>query len=422
MKSKAKKFLKIVVIIIVLLPILFVAFLLYSSQDEANATFDNVETKLNELYDEKRMGGFAVSVFNPESVIYSGSFGYADIESKTPFTQNTQIYIASIAKTTIGLALMKAEELGLLKLDDPINDHLPFAVFNPSFSDDKITIRHLATHTSSLDYNEAVVESLYVNDSEKEPSLKGFMADYFQNGIYSTIKFTNHRPGSNWNYSNIGAGLAAYIIEYKSAMTFSDFTEKYIFDPIKLNNTNWFESNLDSIHRSKYYEPRDGIIHEVENKGVKLYPCRDMITDIKDLTTYCQAIMSKHPAIMKEAAYEQLLAPSLSSSVTNQEEDNHGVFFTIDRNNYGIMYQLTGHSGGDYCINTMMYFDPKTNLGYIFIGNTGHSELNRFHHIRIYRTLVSLGDHYLMTGSFASELDLFYYKWHNYYNRIRAFF
>ena len=416
------KLFKRISLVILFLVTGLIAFLLYETQDEINANLTNVEDKLNSFYNEKRMGGFAVSVFNADSVIYSNAFGYSDLKNKKRYTKNTQQYIASISKTTIGISLMKGVELGLFKLDDSINQHLPFEVINPNYPNDKITIQHLATHTSSLDYNERVVESLYVEDTEKEASLDSFMRNYFKDKNYGAITFTDDAPGSNWNYSNIGAGLTAYIIELKSGMTYADFTQRYIFDPLKLQNTFWYESKADSSHQTKYYEPKNESIKEVETSGVQLYPCRDLITDIGDLTTYCQAIIAHDSRLLSETSFEKLLSPLLDNSVTNQEEDNHGIFFTIDRNQYGIMYQLTGGSGGDNCINTMMYFDPKTELGYIFMGNTGHGKNNRRNHIWIYRALVSLGDYIKMAPSTNSFTKRIKHKWHNYYNRIRAFF
>ena len=106
----------------------------------------------------------------------------------------------------------------------------------------------------------------------------------------------------------------------------------------------------------------------------------------------------------------------------DQTVDNCGIFWMIDRNQYGITYQLTGMNGGDYCINTMMWLDPKTNLGYIFIGNTGSSISNKANHILIYRTLVSLGDKIVMdnpNNTFLNKLD---YKWHNLYSRVAGLF
>ncbi len=404
----------------ILIIIGFISFTLYQTKDDINANLTNIEEKLNRYYNPNKMGGFAVSVFNADSIIYSKGFGFSNKEDKKPYTVETQQYIASISKTTIGIALMKAEELELLAVDDPINNYLPFKVYNPNFPKDEITIKQLATHTSSLDYNELVVESLYIEEAKKEKNLTSFMSDYFHDAKYGEIKFTEYKPGSDWNYSNIGASLAAYIIETVSGMSFSDFTQAHIFNPLKLSNTYWTESESDSLLHTKYYQPTKDSIIRVETSGVILYPSRDMITNIKDLTTYCQAILSKNTDLLQSDSFDKLLSPKLNSNITNLEDDNNGLFFFIDRNNYGINYKLTGMNGGDNCIKTMMWFDPKTELGYIFIGNTGGTELNRLNHITIYNALVSLGYNYSIDNStLGGKIQL---KWHNVYNRVRALF
>ncbi|MBL4662675.1 MAG: beta-lactamase family protein [Flavobacteriaceae bacterium] len=423
MKKRGKRIRKSVKIFLLITSISFIgfiAFILNETKDEVNANMSNIESKLSSYFNENKMAGFAVSVFNADSIIYTTGIGYQDVKKKIPYNKQTQQYIASISKTTIGIALLKAEELGFLNIEDPINKYLSFHIVNPNFPNKEITISQLATHTSSLDYNENVVESLYIDDNYKEKSLEEFMVDYFKGDKYGTVKFTNNPPGSNWNYSNIGASLVAYIIEVTSKMSFSDFTKKHIFEPLDLNNTFWFRSEADSTKFTKYYEAREDAIINVNTSGVKLYPSRDLITNIEDLTTYCQAIISKNPKLLQSTSFDKLLSPRIKNSVSDLSVDNSGFFFMIDRNQYGITYQLTGMNGGDNCINTMMWFDPKTELGYIFIGNTGGSKLNKYNHIYIYRSLVSLGDHILMeNGTFGEKIE---YKWHNLYNRVRALF
>ena len=291
-----------------ILIIAFISFILYQTKDEINADLENIEQKINSFYNKNEMAGFAVSVFNSDSIIYSQGFGFADVDQKVPYTTETLQYIASISKTTIGVSLLKAQELGLLSLEDPINLHLPFKIYNPNFPDSEITIQQLATHTSSMVYNEQFVESLYINDNKKDASLKQILEDYFVNGQYGKVSFSDHLPGTVWDYSNTGAGLAAYIIEYKSGMTYEDFTQKYIFDPLKMDNTYWFESKADSSIFSKYYEPIDDkSIVEVKTSGVKLYPARDMITNVKDLTKFGQAILSMNPDLLSAQSYKNML-------------------------------------------------------------------------------------------------------------------
>ncbi len=417
---RLRKLFRIIFLLVFILLIGFISFLLYQTKDDINADLSNIDKKINRFYNSDRMAGFAVSVFNADSTIYSKGFGYSHKENGELYTTQTQQIIASISKTTIGIALMKAEKLKLLNIDNPINDYLPFKVNNPDFPNDEITIKQLATHTSSLDYNDTVVESLYTNEPNLNKSLESFMLDYFQYGKYGKISFTKNKPGSNWNYSNIGSALAAHIIERTSGVPFSEFTKVHIFNPIELNNTYWSLTESDSILHTSYYETKEDSIINVETSGVILYPCRDIITNIEDLTKYCQAILVKKPDLLEQASFEKLLSPQLGSSVTNLEDDNNGLFFMIDRNNYGITYQLTGMSGGDNCITTMMWFDPKAELGYIFLGNTGSSKLNRSNHIWIYNALVSLGYNYSMKNATIKEkINL---KIHNLYNRIRAIY
>ena len=144
MRYKMRKVVKYIGITIIIITVGFVSFLLYETKDEINANFENVEEKINELYDDNRLGGFAVSVFSKDSIIYMNGFGFANKENNIPYTINTQQYIASISKTTIGVALLKASEIGLVELDESINTYLPFKVKNPNYPEEDITLRHLA--------------------------------------------------------------------------------------------------------------------------------------------------------------------------------------------------------------------------------------------------------------------------------------
>ncbi|MEE9350429.1 MAG: serine hydrolase domain-containing protein [Flavobacteriaceae bacterium] len=420
--NKNKKIVLKLVLGFIFIMIVFALYILNETKDTINANPENIDEKIGSFYNKNKNAGFAVSIFNKNGVLYQKGFGYADLENEIPYTTKTQQYIASISKTTIGISLLKAEELGLLKLNDPINEHLPFKVINPKHPNKLITIKQLATHTSSLNYNENVVESLYIDEHLKNKSLKNIIENYFLNIKYGKISFTDNKPGSDFNYSNIGAGLAAYIIEYKSNMNYAAFTEKHIFNPIGLQNTHWFKTEVDSSLISKYYHFQNSNLEAVKSKGVQLYPARDLITNVEDLTTYCKSVMLNDPKVLSELSYKKLLHKELQNEITNKSHDNSGIFWLIDRNQYGITYQLTGMTGGDDYINTIMMFDPKTNLGYIFIGNTGGSKYNRYHHINIYRTLVSYGDYIIQNDNKNSFLTKLKFKWHNIYSRINGLF
>ena len=114
------------------------------------AITDSLSIAIDKIYQQGHVNGFSVAIVNDSAILYNKGFGLADIATQKPYTKNTVQNIASISKTFIGVALLKAQELGKLRLDDPINNYLPFEVKNPNHPEAPITIRHLATHTSSI--------------------------------------------------------------------------------------------------------------------------------------------------------------------------------------------------------------------------------------------------------------------------------
>lgn len=417
------KLLKNISLILLGLAVAFIAFIIYETQDEINATPKNIDSRLAEYYNLQEMAGFAVAVFNGEEVFYQNAFGVVNVEKQVPYTVNTQQYVASIAKTFIGVALIKAQELGLLKLTDPVNQYLPFNVEHPNFPQQPITILQLATHTSGLAYNEQFVESLYIADSLKDASVLPIMHDYFAAGTYGDVTFLESAPGTAYEYSNIGAGLAALVVEQVTQQSFADFTQQQIFEPLAMNKTSWKAELASLSSTTNYYTATDSVtLALATNNGVQLYPCRDLYTNVIDLTKYAQAIIRRDEKLLSSDGFQQLLSPQLTSEITHQVTDNQAIFWSLDRNQYGVTYPMIGMNGGDAGINTMLWYDPYTEMGYIFIGNTGGTEWNQGNHIWIYRALVSLGDYLLQEKKGSHWSERLAYRWHNYYSRVNAIF
>ena len=116
----------------------------------SQTTPNELHQALNNIFQSSNMAGMAVAIVNKDEVLYKNQFGYADVASKKPYTHNTIHNIGSTSKTFIGVAIMQLVEQGQLTLDTKVNDILPFKVTNPHHPESAITIRQLATHTSSI--------------------------------------------------------------------------------------------------------------------------------------------------------------------------------------------------------------------------------------------------------------------------------
>lgn len=371
--------------------------LCYSCQNSKNEKTHNVTTtsfdkEMDSLYNIGVFNGFSATLVDSSGIIYNQGFGYSDIVTKKKYTENTIINIASVSKMFIGIALLKAQEMNFLDLDDPINNHLPFKVINPNYPDELITIRQLATHTSSIVDSEVYMKTCYINkdDIPISEDLKRYelyyqnpsqdwisLADYLTKllmkgeAFYNLSTFSNNKPGELFEYSNIGAALCALVIESASNKSFNVFTEEHIFKPLEMSSTSWLFEEVDSTNYSKLYY--DDL--ELPYYKILSYPDGGLITSSTDLGKFLVDLIkgySGNGAILSSASYKEVFKSQLKESAfENKKNYNVGIFTEKE-----LSYNVIGHTGGDPGTNTMLFINTETKKGRIFITNTDSKKEN----------------------------------------------
>ena len=355
-------------------------------------TTNSLTKKLDSLQNTDVFNGFSVAVVDTTGILYSQGFGYADVSNKTKFTENTIINIASISKVFVGIALLKAQELNLIDLDDPINKYLPFEVVNPNYSNEAITIRQLATHSSSIIDTDIYMQTDYINkdDIAIAENLKEKYELYYQNPskdwiplsqyleklldkdgtLYDASTFANRKPGEVYEYSNIGTALSALVIEYASKKSFNEFTKEYIFNPLKMSSTAWFFEEVDSMNYSKlYYDDQ-----ELPYYKILSYPDGGLITSSTDLSKFLTELIkgySGNGTVLTIDGYKEFFKSQLNEKAFKKENYNVGIFIEKE-----FAYNEIGHTGGDPGTNTLMYFNTETKKGKILILNTDSKKEN----------------------------------------------
>ncbi|WP_024769111.1 serine hydrolase domain-containing protein [Aquimarina macrocephali] len=345
--------------------------------------------KLNKNY----FNGLAVAIVDSTGTIYKTGIGFADIKSKKPYTSNTIQPIASVSKTFIGIALMKAQEKGLLNLDDPINKHLPFKVQNPNFTNQPITIRQLATHTSTIVDTENYMGRAYVlkdeidstsfkienipqsfNPNNTKIPLSQFLENYLSETgkWYKKDAFTKNKPGQLFEYTNVGASLAAYIIELVSNQSYSEYTTENILKPLKMNNSGWNYSDFNMSNVSTLYSnPKTTVPYY----SLITYPDGGFLTTINDLSIYLNELIKGYSGsgtLLSNKSYNELFKIQLKEENFTERDPNHPY---SDEYNTGIFMGTSamnniGHTGGDPGTSALMFFNAKDKIGRILLVNT----------------------------------------------------
>lgn len=333
---------------------------------------------ITQKMDEAGIAGLGAAILVDKKVVWMKGYGFADRERAVPFTPDTVMNIGSISKTFTGVALMKAVEDGKLSLDADINGYLPFKVVHPRFPDEKITLRQLATHTSGITDRWAVYKNAYRYSGQAPEPLGEFLRSYFVPGgaSYSEENFLNVKPGTHREYSNIGAGLAGYIVEAAVGEPLGAYARKQIFAPLKMNDTAWSLSEVEPAKHSKLYVVQDGLTIPISLYELTTYPDGGVRTSVSDLSKFFIALLSdgmyEGTRILEKRSVDEMLRFQYTASNkpdnVKLEEKNSGIFWSTKFNVTRI-----GHGGSDPGVNTEMLANLSKDVGVILFTNTSLS-------------------------------------------------
>ncbi|OYU56361.1 MAG: hypothetical protein CFE25_03730 [Chitinophagaceae bacterium BSSC1] len=365
---------------------------------------DSLTQALTKFSKKSLIPGFAVAIVNDKQVLYTKGFGMADIKKGIPFSPENINWVASISKTFVALSIIKLVELGKLNLDQPINQILPYSIVNPHYPNTPITVRHLVTHTSSMiddafvPYYIGEADICIVNDSKQYDSLPAYLQPnlaYYRMGKkisldehiqkytqpkaswYTDSSFLKKEPGKFFQYSNLGAAIAARIVEIKSGLSFIDFTKKYIFQPLQMNHTGWNFEDVDSKLVSKIYAQNDeqkpsGVVEHPQYYMTN-YPVSGLKTNAIDLSKYLIEMIrgaTGQGKLLSQKSYQLLFQPQLNCDGLNNTDSST----FNDKYNIATLWSVTAkgtvlHFGGNTGVYSFIYFNPKTKKGALAISN-----------------------------------------------------
>ncbi|MEX0288210.1 MAG: serine hydrolase domain-containing protein [Flavobacteriaceae bacterium] len=350
---------------------------------------DSLTSKLRLANKDGEVVGFSVNIVNESNVLYNEGFGFRNSKDSSIYQANTIQNIGSVAKTFLGVALLKAQELGKLNIEDPINNHLPFEVNNPRHPDVPITIHHLATHTSSIidqeeNYLKAFILEKDTIDKKEEVAYNHFQKPEKRISLFEFLKsclskdgqwytsemFSENEPGSTFEYSNFGADLCALIIAEATGVSYAEFTKKYIFEPLGMENSGWSIKTVDAVKRSAFYLFKD---QKIADYTAITYPNGGLFTSSEDLGKFLTELINAHQGkgiLLSKDSYKAFYKKQFDSQLNESGRINVGIFNEYNNDFIGSTEVLIGHNGSDFGSFALMYFNPESKIGTIVMSNT----------------------------------------------------
>src|SRR5258705_4292587 len=137
------------ILILILLSFSLVSF---SQNTGSINSIKQLTDSLEIIIKQENITGLMLGITTKDSVIFSGGFGYSDLDAKRRVDEKTLFRMGSITKMFVSLGIMKLVNEGKLKLDDELKKIAPEVPFqNKCESTNPVRIVHLLEHTSGYD-------------------------------------------------------------------------------------------------------------------------------------------------------------------------------------------------------------------------------------------------------------------------------
>ena len=338
----------------------------------------------------KQVPGAVALIVRNGKIVYHKSWGTSNMGTNAPLKKDDIFRIASMTKAITSLAVMMLYEEGKFLLDDPVSWYIPefknpvvLKTFEPkdsSFTTEpakkEITIRHLLTHSSGIDYPFIGSENhkaIYAKN-KISPGV-GNITTKLSDEIKQLAKLPlAHQPGEKWTYG-LNCDVLGYLVEVWSGMPFDKFLQTRVFEKIGMKDTYF------SLPKEKHN--RLVALHEGEGKEMKVitskpfgfdpdypkYPTRypsgggGLSSTTEDYAKFLQVFLNKGEyngtRLLSRTTVELMLTDQLKSPI--ESEFGLGFGLETESNDYASPVSIgTFLWGGAF--NTHYWADPKENL------------------------------------------------------------
>jgi CubicO group peptidase (beta-lactamase class C family) len=371
-----------------------------SNKNSINEKF--IDNTIINIMEKCHYPSISACVIKNDEVVWSNTYGFADIENNIEASDETVYTIGSTTKTITAAALMQLYDQGLFNLDDDVNEFLPFELRNPNFPDKPITFRMILSHTSSLKRDPNAywleVENWYEYDG---PPFDNYPMPWLQeyltpsgNRYDPLIWNEEYGPGEKSQYGNINYDIVAFLVEILSEEPFYEYCENNIFEPLDMKSTSFHINNYDEEQLATPYVWDH--IEQILLKGTHQmhihYAVGFLFTTAIDLSHFLIAHMNNGvyngTRILTESAVEEMhkiqtpkggLQYGLGWHFSSRSFWLLGEHLFYSPNNYIFNFPnliYSGH-GGDahmispytYGVGTLMHMKESDNSGVIIFSN-----------------------------------------------------
>ncbi len=375
------------------------------SKDYSEATH-LIEVWFDAQIDYDNLPGITASIVSDQELIWAGAYGMANIDENIKAEVKTLCSICSISKLFTSVAIMELYDEGKLRLDDKINDVLPWYDLEQQYSDSgPITIRSLLSHSSGLPRENTF--SHWSGPNYSFPNKAQIQAKL------STQK-TLYPSSTYYQYSNLAFTLLGYVVEEVSGESFEDYIEKNILSQLELQNTS--PTMPVSLHGTDLAVGYSVLSRNGTRKKMNSFQANGVAaaagfsSNVEDLAKFASWQFR-----LRDSKLTEILKPSSLKNMHNVHWTDpnwgatRGLGFGVWKGSDGNKW--VGHDG--YCpgYQTVLQLNLKNKLAYSVMINANGVDLNKY--VNGMHTLINKVKPFKKDATKEKNLEQYigYYEW-----------
>jgi CubicO group peptidase (beta-lactamase class C family) len=337
---------------------------------DLRSAIEQVDAMAAAEFAKDNRGSATIGIVSGAELVWTKSYGYADIEKKTPATKDTVYRIGSITKQFTALMLLQLVESGKVRHSDPVEKYFPEVnkVTGRFAGSPPITLLQLATHTSGMGREPADLQTY----------LKGSVSEW-EKVMIAALPRTKYdfEPGTRYAYSNIGYAVLGAALSRAAGQSFVEYVPQKIFAPLGMSHTAFEPNEKIKQNLAKGYgvqgERMDAETPEREHRGRGYkVPNGAMYTTVGDLARFLAFELGQGPeSVLKKATVEDNFrrVNSASGDLTS----GYGIGFQVARRGNLIAY---GHGGSVAGYLAAAHIDRASGVGVIVLRNVSGGPFN----------------------------------------------
>ena len=231
--------------------------------------------------DQLESSGGAVLIMRHDKVVGEWYWGLRGPAPDAPlYDVNTLTPLMSVTKGFLATALALMVQDGVIWLDEPVSSYIS------EFKEGdlaKITIRHLATHSSGLPAGDLAFSGCW-RDQHPGESLP---ETYFRHAMGHVIRGPVFEPGTWHIYSDIAVNVLGEVIYIAGGERVPDLIRKRVFEPLALKRIGWdFDDELAKDIASMVNEDWMGERHGSKEARQEGSVAGGLISSARDLAAF----------------------------------------------------------------------------------------------------------------------------------------